>query len=324
MPAGMAQAQDMFAAKPIVNAVREGDEEKVRQALLKGENPNQNDTSGRPLLMVAVMGGQIAVVETLLKGGAAVDATDREGYTALFQAAQRGDSELVDILLKRNAKPNLQNRQGVTALMVASRAWLRRDRAGAARQEGRPQHGGLHRPHGGRLCAPVRAHHDRGHAAQGRRTRVMAAAKAAPIWITGALTLDPGEIEETFVRAAGPGGQHVNTTSTAVQLRFDVRHSPSLPDDVRQRLERLAGRRLTRDGVLVLVAQGERSQKRNREEALDRLVALIRAAAQPPVPRKKTRTPKASKRRRLDDKKRHGTIKIAACQADARLENASP
>jgi ribosome-associated protein len=137
----------------------------------------------------------------------------------------------------------------------------------------------------------------------------MAAAKAAPIWITGALTLDPGEIEETFVRAAGPGGQHVNTTSTAVQLRFDVRRSPSLPEDVRQRLERLAGRRLTRDGVLVLVAQGERSQKRNREEALDRLVALIRAAAQPPVPRKKTRTPKASKRRRLDDKKRHGTTK---------------
>jgi ribosome-associated protein len=137
----------------------------------------------------------------------------------------------------------------------------------------------------------------------------MTAAKAAPIWITGALTLDPGEIEETFVRAAGPGGQHVNTTSTAVQLRFDVRRSPSLPEDVRQRLERLAGRRLTRDGVLVLVAQGERSQKRNREEALDRLVALIRAAAQPPVPRKKTRTPKASKRRRLDDKKRHGTTK---------------
>ena len=111
------------------------------------------------------------------------------------------------------------------------------------------------------------------------------------------------------MRAAGPGGQHVNTTSTAVQLRFDVRHSPSLPDDVRQRLERLAGRRLTRDGVLVLSSQGERSQKRNREEALDRLVALIRTAARPPVPRKKTRPPKASKRRRLDDKKRHGTIK---------------
>ena len=138
---------------------------------------------------------------------------------------------------------------------------------------------------------------------------MMPAAKAAPIWITGALTLDPAEIEETFVRATGPGGQHVNTTSTAVQLRFDVRHSPSLPNDVRQRLERLAGRRLTRDGVLVLLAQGERSQKRNREEALDRLVALIRAAARLPVPRKKTKPPKASKRRRLDDKKRHGTVK---------------
>jgi ribosome-associated protein len=135
------------------------------------------------------------------------------------------------------------------------------------------------------------------------------AARAAPIWISGALAIDPDEIQETFVRAAGPGGQHVNTTSSAVQLRFDVRHSPSLPADVRHRLERLAGRRLTRDGVLVLVAQGERSQKRNREEALERLVELVRAAARPPVPRKKTKTPRASKRRRLDDKKKHGAIK---------------
>jgi ribosome-associated protein len=136
-----------------------------------------------------------------------------------------------------------------------------------------------------------------------------AASRAAPIWITGALTLDPAEIEESFIRAAGPGGQHVNTTSTAVQLRFDVRRSPSLSDAVRQRLERLAGRRLTRDGVLVLVAQGERSQKRNREEVLARLVALVRAAARPPVPRKKTRVSKASKRKRLDDKKRQGALK---------------
>jgi len=135
------------------------------------------------------------------------------------------------------------------------------------------------------------------------------AAKAAPIWVTGALTLDPSEIEESFVRATGPGGQHVNTTSTAVQLRFDVRHSPSLTDDVRHRLERLAGRRLTRDGVLVLMAQGQRSQKRNREEALDRLVALVREAARPPTPRKKTRVSKAAKRRRVDDKKHHGAIK---------------
>lgn len=135
------------------------------------------------------------------------------------------------------------------------------------------------------------------------------ARRAAPIRITGSIALDPDEIEETFVRAAGPGGQHVNTTSTAVQLRFDVRHSPSLPDDVRQRLERLAGRRLTRSGVLVLVAQGERSQLRNREEALARLVALVRAAARPPIPRKKTKPTKSSKRRRLDEKKRHGALK---------------
>lgn len=133
--------------------------------------------------------------------------------------------------------------------------------------------------------------------------------KAAPIWISGALSIDPGEIEESFVRAAGPGGQHVNKTSTAVQLRFDVRHSPSLPDEVRQRLERLAGRRLTREGVLVLVAQGERSQKRNREEVLARMVELVRAAALPPTPRRKTKPTKASKRRRLDDKKRQGTLK---------------
>ena len=129
------------------------------------------------------------------------------------------------------------------------------------------------------------------------------------IWIAPGVTLDPAEIDESFVRAAGPGGQHVNKTSSAVQLRFDVRHSPSLPYDVRARLERLAGRRLTQDGVLVLVAQGERSQKRNREEALARLVALVRTAARPPTPRKKTRPTKASKQRRLDSKKRHGALK---------------
>jgi ribosome-associated protein len=133
--------------------------------------------------------------------------------------------------------------------------------------------------------------------------------KAGPIWITGRLAIDPAEIEESFVRAAGPGGQHVNTTSSAVQLRFDVRHSPSLPGDVRHRLERLAGSRLTLDGVLVLHAQGERSQKRNREEALARLVALVRAAAKPPVKRKPTKPTKGSKQRRLDSKKRHGVLK---------------
>jgi ribosome-associated protein len=132
---------------------------------------------------------------------------------------------------------------------------------------------------------------------------------AARIRITGRLTLDPGEIHESFVRAGGPGGQHVNTTSTAVQLRFDVRGSPSLPDDVRRRLERLAGSRLTREGVLVLQAQGHRSQKRNREEAVARLVALVRAAARPPTPRKPTRPTRSSKQRRLDHKKKHGALK---------------
>jgi len=136
------------------------------------------------------------------------------------------------------------------------------------------------------------------------------ASKAAPIWITGRLAIDPDEIHESFVRAAGPGGQHVNTTSSAVQLRFDVRHSPSLPDDVRARLERLAGRRLTRDGVLVLQSQGQRSQKRNREEALERLVDLVRTAARPPVKRKPTKPSKASKQRHLDSKKRHGALKL--------------
>jgi ribosome-associated protein len=132
---------------------------------------------------------------------------------------------------------------------------------------------------------------------------------AAPIRITHSIALDPSEISESFIRAGGPGGQHVNTTSTAVQLRFDVRGSPNLPDDVRRRLERLAGSRLTRDGVLVLQAQSHRSQKRNREEALARLVALVREAARPPVPRKATKPTRASKKRRLDHKKKHGTLK---------------
>lgn len=137
----------------------------------------------------------------------------------------------------------------------------------------------------------------------------MISGRAAPIRVTGSLAIDPDEIQESFVRAAGPGGQHVNTTSTAVQLRFDVRRSPSLPDHVRQRLERLAGRRLTSDGVLVLVAQGHRSQLRNREEALARLVELIREATHKPKPRVKTKVSRATKRRRVDDKKRHGAVK---------------
>jgi ribosome-associated protein len=133
--------------------------------------------------------------------------------------------------------------------------------------------------------------------------------RASLIRITGSISLDPAEIHESFVRAGGPGGQHVNTTSSAVQLRFDVRGSPSLPGDVRRRLEQLAGSRLTNEGVLVLHAQGHRSQLRNREEALARLVALIRAAARPPTPRKAAKPSKSVKRRRVDDKKKHGALK---------------
>ena len=97
--------------------------------------------------------------------------------------------------------------------------------------------------------------------------------------VTGHIEIDEREIDEQFVRASGPGGQNVNKLSTAVQLRFDVRHSPSLPGDVRARLERLAGSRLTRDGVLVIIAQRHRTQLRNRQDALDRLLDLIRRAA---------------------------------------------
>lgn len=129
------------------------------------------------------------------------------------------------------------------------------------------------------------------------------------IEITGTISLDPREIEESFIRSPGPGGQNVNKVATAVQLRFDLRASPSLPEAVRARAERLAGRRLTKDGVVVITAARFRSQERNREDALARLVALLREAARPPVPRKATRPSAGAKRRRLDDKTRRGAIK---------------
>src|SRR6266581_981019 len=109
------------------------------------------------------------------------------------------------------------------------------------------------------------------------------------IAITDTLALDEGELSESFIRASGPGGQNVNKVASAVQLRFDVRHSRSLPSAVRERLERLAGQRLSQDGVLVITAQRYRSQERNRQDALARLVTLIRRAASPPAPRRPTR-----------------------------------
>jgi ribosome-associated protein len=129
------------------------------------------------------------------------------------------------------------------------------------------------------------------------------------ITVTAHISIDEREIEENFVRASGPGGQNVNKLSTAVQLRFDVRRSPSLPDDVRARLERLAGSRLTNDGVLVIIAQRHRTQARNRDDALDRLIDLIRQAAVRPIKRRPTRPTRASRERRIEGKKRRAGIK---------------
>ncbi len=129
------------------------------------------------------------------------------------------------------------------------------------------------------------------------------------IRVTAQISIDEREIEESFVRASGPGGQNVNKLATAVQLRFDVRQSPSLPAEVRARLERLAGARLTREGVLVITAQRHRTQARNREDALDRLIELIRRAAIAPRPRRPTKPPKASRERRIEGKKRRAGLK---------------
>ncbi len=129
------------------------------------------------------------------------------------------------------------------------------------------------------------------------------------IRITDRIWLSENELEESFVRASGPGGQNVNKVSSAVQLRFDARRSPSLPHDVRIAARALAGRRLTREGVIVIAAHRHRSQEQNRKDARERLFEMIREAAKPPVPRRATKPTRASRRRRLDTKARRSKIK---------------
>ena len=129
------------------------------------------------------------------------------------------------------------------------------------------------------------------------------------IRVTNDIALGEDEILEQFIRSSGPGGQNVNKVATAVQLRFDVARSPNLPDPVRERLKRLAGRRLTGDGVLIIDARRYRTREQNRRDALDRLVALVRKAAIAPTPRKATRPTAASRRRRLEGKQRRGVLK---------------
>jgi ribosome-associated protein len=127
--------------------------------------------------------------------------------------------------------------------------------------------------------------------------------------ISPGLAIDESELEEHFVRASGPGGQNVNKLSSAVQLRFNLAASPRVPPEVKQRAARLAGRRLTRDGVVVIIAQRFRSQERNRADARERLVVLLRQAIAPPPIRRATKVPGAARRQRLSDKKKRGERK---------------
>lgn len=140
----------------------------------------------------------------------------------------------------------------------------------------------------------------------------------SPIQITPSIALDDAEIEERFIRASGPGGQNVNKVATAVQLRFDAAHSPSLPDAVRARLLALAGSRLTGEGEIVITANRFRTQESNRLDALARLTELIRRAAEPPVPRHPTQIPRAQRRQRLEAKRHRASIKAGRTSPDMR------
>ena len=131
------------------------------------------------------------------------------------------------------------------------------------------------------------------------------------IRITDAISINESELREDFVRSSGPGGQNVNKVATAVQLRFDVRNSPSMPEDVRERLIRIAGKRMTEDGVLIIEAKRLRTQDQNRQDARERLLELIRKATEKPRLRRKTKPSFASKQRRLESKQRRSRVKHA-------------
>ncbi len=129
------------------------------------------------------------------------------------------------------------------------------------------------------------------------------------IYVTPCIEIDETEIDQTFIRASGPGGQNVNKVSTAVQLRFDAQNSPALPADVKKRLTALAGRSMTDKGILIINARRFRTQQRNRQDAMDRLIRLIRQAADKPRPRRRTRPTLAAKQRRLDFKRHRSVTK---------------